>query len=346
LNARPMNSMERVLTTISHKEPDRVPLFLCLSFYGAKELGMTVPEYFSKPENVVAAQLTMREKYRHDCLYSFFYAAIELEAFGSETIFVDDGPPNAGAPVLRTIDDVFKLEPPEIDTSPGLTRVLRTTQMLKDRAGNEVPIIGIVMSPFSLPVIQIGFERYLEMLYFRKDAFDRLMEVNESFCVAWANAQVAAGATAIGIFDPLASPALVEKPTYLRTGNPVAKRTVAKIKGATAIHLASGLTLPVVREIAQTGAAVLGFGVADDPVALKKEAEGRICLLGNLNGLEMTHWTKERAHRTVKTVIDQFGKGGGFILSDGHGEIPWQVPEEILLAVSEAVRLYGNYPLK
>jgi len=60
----------------------------------------------------------------------------------------------------------------------------------------------------------------------------------------------------------------------------------------------------------------------------------------------MTHWTKERAHRTVKTVIDQFGKGGGFILSDGHGEIPWQVPEEILIAVSEAVQLYGNYPLE
>ncbi|HNW47950.1 MAG TPA: methylcobamide--CoM methyltransferase MtbA, partial [Thermotogota bacterium] len=53
-----------------------------------------------------------------------------------------------------------------------------------------------------------------------------------------------------------------------------------------------------------------------------------------------------RAHRTVKTVIDQFGKGGGFILSDGHGEIPWQVPEEILIAVSEAVQLYGNYPLE
>jgi len=36
---------------------------------------------------------------------------------------------------------------------------------------------------------------------------------------------------------------------------------------------------------------------------------------------------------------------GGFILSDNHGEIPWQVPEEALLAVSEAVHTWGNYPL-
>ena len=31
-----MNSMERTIAAISHKEPDRVPLFLLLSLYGAK----------------------------------------------------------------------------------------------------------------------------------------------------------------------------------------------------------------------------------------------------------------------------------------------------------------------
>jgi len=39
-----MTSMERVLTTLSHNEPDRVPLFLTLSMYRAKELGTTVKE--------------------------------------------------------------------------------------------------------------------------------------------------------------------------------------------------------------------------------------------------------------------------------------------------------------
>ena len=346
MSRQPMTSMERVMTAITHKEPDRVPLFLLLSLYGAKELGMTVEEYFNKAENVVAAQRAMREKFQNDCYYTFFYASIETEAFGFESFFVENGPPNAGVPILDTIEDVFHLEPPEISESPGLKRVLRATEMLKERVGNEVPIIGVAMSPFSLPVMQIGFEKYLEMIYFRKEAFDRLMKVNEAFCVAWANAQLAAGATAICYFDPLASPTVIEKEVYMRTGNVVAKRTIAKIRGATATHLASGLTLPVVHEIAQTGTAVLGFGSADDPVALKKEAEGRVCLIGNLNGLEMVHWTREQARQTVKTVIEQCGKGGGFILSDGHGEVPWQVSEETLLAVSEAVRLYGTYPLK
>jgi len=48
-----MKSLERVLTTLSHREPDRVPLFLLVTMHGAKELGLSIREYFSKAEYVV-----------------------------------------------------------------------------------------------------------------------------------------------------------------------------------------------------------------------------------------------------------------------------------------------------
>ena len=37
-----MNSMERTLTTLGHREPDRVPLFLLANMHGAKELGLSL----------------------------------------------------------------------------------------------------------------------------------------------------------------------------------------------------------------------------------------------------------------------------------------------------------------
>jgi uroporphyrinogen decarboxylase len=49
--------MERVLTALSHKEPDRVPLFLTLTLHGAKELGLSIKEYFAKAEHVVKGSL-------------------------------------------------------------------------------------------------------------------------------------------------------------------------------------------------------------------------------------------------------------------------------------------------
>jgi uroporphyrinogen decarboxylase len=68
--------------------------------------------------------------------------------------------------------------------------------------------------------------------------------------------------------------------------------------------------------------------------------------LGNLNGIEMRRWTEQQAEEEVKKAIARGAPGGGFILADNHGEIPFQVPDEVLLAISEAVHTWGAYPLK
>ena len=93
-----MTSMERVLTAMQFQEPDRVPLFLLLSLYGAKELQLSPQEYFSQADHVVRGQLLMQKKYRSDCYYTFFHAPMEIEAWGGEVLFDPAGPPNAGEP--------------------------------------------------------------------------------------------------------------------------------------------------------------------------------------------------------------------------------------------------------
>src|SRR5919109_229575 len=109
-----MTSLQRVLTTLGHKEPDRLPFFLLLTTHGAKELGLSIQEYFSRAENVVEGQLRMLGKYRHDCIYNFFYAPVEVEAWGGDVVYFDDGPPNSGAPFIRNIEDIRKLTPPAV----------------------------------------------------------------------------------------------------------------------------------------------------------------------------------------------------------------------------------------
>jgi uroporphyrinogen decarboxylase len=217
---------------------------------------------------------------------------------------------------------------------------------MKKAVGDETPIVGVVMSPFSLPVMQLGFEKYLELLLFHEKEFDQLMRINEEFCVSWANAQLEAGATAICYFDPLASPTMIERERYLATGHKIAKRTISRIKGPTATHLASGIALPVLDDIAETGTAILGFSDKDDLVAIKQAARNKISLLGNLNGIDMPNWTPKDVERNVRNVITKAGAGGGLILSDNHGEIPWQVSQDVLHEISEAVGRFGTYPLK
>ena len=341
-----MTSMQRVLTTLSHKEPDRVPLFLLLSLHGSKELGLSIKDYFTKAENVVEGQLRLRAKFNHDCLYSFFYAPVEIEAWNGEVIFRDDGPPNSGTPFIGAPEQILHLKPPAIEESPCLLRVLRATELMKARVGDDCPIIGVAMSPFSLPVMQMGFEHYLDLMTNQPELFDRLMQVNEEFCVTWANAQLKAGATAICYFDPVSSTTIVPPDIYRRTGFAVAKRTLARILGPTATHMASGRSLPILDDIAHTGTAVVGVSGLEDLAKIKDTCRGKLTVLGNLNGIEMRRWNTEQAEAAVRKAIAQAGPGGGFILSDNHGEIPWQVPDEVLLTIAESTRRWGVYPIQ
>ncbi len=340
-----MTPLQRVLTTLGHQEPDRVPFFLLMSLHGARELGLSLAEYFSAAKNVVEGQLRIQRKYRHDCLDGLFHAALEIAAWGGEVITYDDGPANSGEPFIRSFEAIRSLEPPDVAASPDLRPVLETIALLKEHAAGELPVVGVVLAPFSLPPMQMGFDRYLELMYERPDLFERLMRINEEFCVAWANAQFAAGATAIAYFDPVSSSTITPRETYLKTGYPIAQRTLARFHGPAVIHLASGRGLPILADLAQTGAVGVGVSASEDLAALKAAARGKLTLIGNLNGIEMRRWTPAQAEAEVKRALAAAGPGGGYILSDNHGEIPWQVAEETLMAISDAMHKWGAYPL-
>jgi uroporphyrinogen decarboxylase len=313
--------------------------------HGAKELGMTIREYFSKPQNVAEGQLRLRRRYGHDFLYGFFYGAVDVEAFGGEVVYCDDGPPNSGLPLIRKPEDIRKLEPPRVVDAPCLVKVLKAIELMKSKVGDEVPIIGVVISPFSLPVMQMGFDKYIELIYEQPELFSLLMSVNETFCTEWANAQLKAGATAICYFDPVSSPTILPREIYLETGFGIARRTLASINGPTATHMASGRCLSILDDLARTGTSIVGVSAMEDLAGLKASSAGKLTLLGNLNGIEMRRWTTQEAEAKVKEAIAAAGAGGGFILGDNHGEIPWQVPDQVLMALSEALDTWGRYPL-
>lgn len=338
-----MTSMERVQAALTHQEPDRVPLSLLLTVHGARELGLGIREYYSKAEYVVEGQLRMLKKYRHDFVTALCAAALSVEPFGGEVIWYEDGAPNSGEPFIRTEQDILSLQVPDLSRSPSFSRMLTVIQLLKEKLGDEVPITGVVVSPFSLPVLQMGFSAYIDLMHDRPDLFERLMRVNQEFCVAAADAQIKAGVTAICYYDALLSASITAE-THRAAGFRIARETLARINSPSAIHMATAPTLAVIEDVIATGTSIIGVSILDDLAALKAACRGRLTILGNLNGVEMRRWTPEQTEQTVKEAIATAGPGGGFILAD-NGEIPWQVSEETLLAVSDAVQRWGRYPL-
>ncbi len=338
------SSLQRVFTTIEHKEPDKVPLFLLVTMHGAKELGLSIKDYFSNASNVVKGQLLMREKYRMDCVNTIFYIAVEVEAYGGEINYYTDGPPNLLKPIIRKKEDIKKLTSPDVKESKPLEKVNNAIGGLKDELQDSAPIISLVCSPFSLPVMQMGFDKYIELIYEDKELFTTLMEINQEFCINYANAQLEAGATMICYLDPVSSPTIISRELYLETGFKIAKETISKINGPVGTHLAAGRALPIINDIAQTGTVVLAVSSMEDLSELKNACRNKLTILGNLNGIPMCDWTPEQTETIVKDAIAKAGPGGGFILANDH-EIPFQVQEKILLTISNSVEKWGKYPL-
>ncbi|MFH1194669.1 MAG: uroporphyrinogen decarboxylase family protein [bacterium] len=341
-----MTPMERMVASLSHKEGDRVPFFLTLTMHGARELDMSIEEYFSKPEYVAEGQLKLQKKYNNDALYGFYYAAIEVEPWNGKVIYSNDGPPNAGEPVIKSASDIKKLTVPVIEESARLSDVLITIRLLKENVSLNIPIFCVVMSPFSLPVMQMGFDKYLDLIYNEPELFKTLMQVNEKYCVDWANAQLDAGATAVVYFDPVSSLTIIPKELYLKTGFEIAKRVIPQIKGPVACHFASGRCFNILNEILSLGFAAIAPGIDDNLREVKNRCRGKATILGGINAIKMRNWTTKQTESEVKKLIKELGSGGGIILTDFHGEIPLQVPDNVLLAFSDAMHQFGNYPIE
>lgn len=341
-----MTSMQRVEAVMSGREPDRVPVFLPLTMHGASEVGLPLGQYYSSARAVAEGQLRLRAKYSDDAVYTFFYAGIEYQAFGGEVEFYDDGPPNAISPLINRVSYIRDLRVPRVSESLPLARVLAATEELSHRLAGTAPIVGVVMSPYSLPVLQLGFAEYLAALHEEPEVVAQLIAINEEFTIEWANAQLTAGATAIAYFDPMSSSEVVSRQIRSRIGVPTMRRTMGEIKGPCIAILASASVHDVLPDLMRTPAVMVGVGADDDLGALKAEVGGRAAIMGNLNSIRMRKWTPMQAREQVAAALAAAGPGGGFLLSDCHGEIPSQVPGEVLSEIVTAVAELGRYPIR
>lgn len=347
-----MTSMERVGAALSHGVPDRVPLLLLFGHAAAREAGAEIREYMAREELQVETQKAVRGRYALDCLSAFTYVGAEVEAMGSEIIFLPETPPQAGRPIFSSPEAIRAFEPPRPEDAPVLARTLRVLGALRRDSGDEAPIIGVVTSPFSLPVMQLGFEGYLELLTAdlqgssaAGELLNLLWKKNGHFAEAWGAAQLRAGAHALCYFDPLSSPSMVPRELWIRGGRPAAERFLAAFPGGLVVcHLASGRGKALLEDLASLGFAAAGVSAEEDLEELKTVAAGRIALVGNLNGMAMRHWSVEETEAQVRLALGKGAPGGGFLLSDNHGEVPWQVPPEVLRALGDALERYGTSP--
>ncbi|MBI5653463.1 MAG: uroporphyrinogen decarboxylase family protein [Chloroflexi bacterium] len=339
-----LTPLERLLATVTHKKPDRPPVFPVMLMQGARELGLSLEEYFSKGEHYAHGQLRLLEKFGHDCVIGVPHVVEDTVAFGATLMYFRNGPPSLGKMVLREAKDARKLTAADPKKIPALQETLHALNILAQNVKGRVPIIGAAVAPFSLPSLLMGAEAWVDLLFSdpatRDPILAHALAVTRDFCIAWANAQIEAGADAIVLADGMASATMITRDEFMQFALPVIRETISQIKGPV-VWEGVGSVLPVIDLIAETGAAGIILDYHDDLAAAHQVAAGKITLIGNFNNIAMRRWSPEKMKDEVARALAATG-GMDYIVGAQGPEIPLGVSDETIRAMIETTKNFQS----
>lgn len=341
-----MNGIERIMSLVSGKLPDRVPVICNMLEQGARELGMDIKTYYSKGEFVARGQLALRERFGYDNLWGFFYTAKEAELLGSRgTIFAADGPPNVGDLIIKEPFDIDRLRIPEsVIDHAGFREEAECIRILKKEAGGRYPVLAAAVGSFSKPAILMGVEKWLDlMLNGPEDRMNRLLEKCSEYYQKQVEAFRKAGADLIVYINPFASPDVIPKKIFNRHALEWICRDMERTSPEGVVYFNGGGRInPTIDDIikhAKIG--VYYINPMDDPAEAKRIIAGRGISTGVINDIRLIGDPPEAIDAEVRRIMSAGKEGGGFIF--GTLVMPYRIPEENIMTMLEAAYRYGAY---
>jgi uroporphyrinogen decarboxylase len=336
-----------ILDAAIHGTPaPRIPVFCNLLDQGARELGMKQQAYYASGENVAAGQLKMRMRYGYDNVWSLFYVGKEAELFGCrEILYAEEGSPNVADFVIKSYDDIAKLDvPDDITAHPAWLETAKCLKILKDEVGATHPICAYLTASNTMPALLMGMDKWMELMLFGPaDVRDELLRKCSEFFHKEVAAYRSAGANVLLYSTPMGSTAMVGMKRFKESTLPWMKRDLAP-GGVGDIVYYCGMA-PFNNVIAQVMAELdinLHYISPMSDLAEAKAiigSKGLTC--GVIDDIKLIHWTPEQTRAEVQRLCE-IGKPGGHFLF-GTGVMPMAVPEANIKAMLAAAHEYGSY---
>jgi uroporphyrinogen decarboxylase len=300
----------------------------------------TFLELCKNPELCAEVMITAVNRLGVDAAIIFSDLLPILEPMGMQLEFSAGEGPVIHNPV-REGGDVDRLV--ELESVDSLHFVMETVRQTRAGLSDKLPLIGFAGAPFTLAsyAIEGGSSRnYLftkTLMYRDEGAWSSLMGRLSRAVARYLNAQIAAGAQAVQIFDSWAG--CLSPDDYRRYVLPYVKAVIAAIvPGVPVINFATGnpALLPL---LAEAGGAVIGLDWRVRLDAAWETIGPDRGVQGNLDPTVLLADRKEIRTR-VKQVLDQAAGRPGHIFNLGHGVLQ-QTPVENAIAVVDAVHEFS-----
>lgn len=342
-----MSPLEILVAAVNGQPAPRIPVFCNFIDHGVRELGVPAAEFYRNGELMAEAQLKLLRKYGHDNVWCLSYVGKEAEFFGCrEILFANDGPPNVADFVIKTWDDIAKLDvPDDITQHPAWTETGRCLQILRAEVGATHPICAYLTAGNTLPTLLMGIEKWMELLMTGPaDLIEELMNKCSAFFRQELAACRAAGANVLVYSTPFGSTSFVGKKRFERFSLPTIRRDLEGIDMTGLVYYCG---MAPFNDVIDAVRREFGFGAYYiSPLADLAEAKNIIgntgLTCGVIDDIHMIRWTPEQVRAEVQRLC-AIGKPGGHFLF-GTGVMPLNVPEANIHAMLEAAFDYGRQP--
>lgn len=202
-----MTGRERVLAVIDGRTPDRTPFMPITMMFAADLAGVRYREYASDYRALARGQMRVAEEFGVDHVSCISDPARETADLGAEIEWFDDQPPanNEARALLADKRALARLKLPDPLGGGRMHDRVKAAALLKECAGRERIVEGWVEGPCAeaadLRGINTLMTDFIDDPGFVRDLFAFVVEME----LAFARAQVEAGADLIGVGDAAAS---------------------------------------------------------------------------------------------------------------------------------------------
>ena len=291
------------------------------------------------PELATEVTIQPIDRYNLDAAILFSDILTVPDAMGLGLRFVENEGPKFDRP-LRDEVDVQRLEVPDM---ANLQYVFDAVTQIRKSLNGRVPLIGFAGSPYTIACYMVeggsssDFRTIKTMMYSRPDLLHHILSVNAHATASYLNAQIAAGAQAVMLFDTWGGS--LSHQCYQEFSLSYMRQVVAQLNRET-----NGEKIPVIvftkgggqwlEAMSEIGADALGLDWTTNLTQAKARIGGRVALQGNIDP-SVLFGSEAVIRRTVRQVLDEYGADVGHVFNLGHGISQFATPESVGFLVDE-----------
>ena len=343
---------DRFLRALTGQPVDVTPVWMM------RQAGRYLPEYRAtrklagdfmslcqSPELACEVTLQPLRRYAMDAAILFSDILTIPDAMGLGLYFSEGEGPRFHKTV-RTAADVEQLPIPDMGRDLGY--VTDAVSLIRRELNGSVPLIGFSGSPWTLATYMIegsgskDFRHAKAFMYNQPVQMHLLLDKLAQSVTAYLNAQIAAGAQAVQIFDTWGG--ILTTQAYREFSLAYMKKIVAGLT-----RESEGRKVPVIlftkngglwlQDIADSGCDCVGLDWTIEIGRARSLIGSKVSLQGNMDP-SILYSTPDSIRAEVRRILASYGTGSGHVFNLGHGITPDVDPANVSAFV-DAVHEYS-----